>query len=134
MTKINLELQTIVWMNSKCWFTDVSKANLYYFGSWQSLFYAWGGWEHGRWIWDLPPPDYGIFVNSIAIRGDSLCPPHYYQPPRISRPSYGPGDDHVQPLIGDGSEREQRVVRKFEFMNIEYINVECTATLCNLRK
>ena len=38
-------------------------------------------------------------------------------PTRIFRPSYGSGHVHAQPLIGDGFVREQRIVRKFEFMN-----------------
>ena len=118
--------------------------NLYYFGSLQSLFYANLAWglRTGPSEPELPPPHQimayclTLFQSGGANYARSkLCPPHYYLPPaRIFRPSYGPGDDHAQPLIGDGFVREQRIVRKFEFMNIEYMNVERTVTLCNLRK
>jgi hypothetical protein len=33
------------------------------------------------------PPNYGRSVNPIRVR---LCPPKYYLPHRIFRPSYGP--------------------------------------------
>ena len=34
-----------------------------------------------------PPPDFGRLVNPISTRGGRLCPPHFYLPPQIFRPS-----------------------------------------------
>ena len=36
------------------------------------------------------PPVFGQTVNPISTRGDRLCPPQYYEPPRIFRPCDGP--------------------------------------------
>ena len=38
----------------------------------------------------LAPPVFGKTVNPISTRGDRLCPPQYYEPPRIFRPCDGP--------------------------------------------
>ena len=38
----------------------------------------------------LAPPVFGQSVNPISTRGGKLCPPQYYQPPRIFRPCDGP--------------------------------------------
>ena len=35
-------------------------------------------------------PDFGRPVNPISTRGDRLCPPNYFWPTRIFRPSDGP--------------------------------------------
>jgi hypothetical protein len=38
----------------------------------------------------LAPPVFGRTVNPISTRGSRLCPPQYYEPPRIFRPCDGP--------------------------------------------
>ena len=48
----------------------------------------------------LAPPVFGRTVNPISTRGSRLCPPQYYEPPRIFRPCDGPAR---QQLPGDPS-------------------------------
>ena len=44
----------------------------------------------------IASPDFGRSVNPIPTRGwVILCPPHYYSPPRIFRPSFGPARDRL---------------------------------------
>ena len=50
-----------------------------------------GAWEASA------PPIFGRSVNPISTRGSRLCPPKYYEPPRIFRPCDGPASAWTAP-------------------------------------
>ena len=39
----------------------------------------------------IAPPDFVKSANRIPTRSSRLCPPYYYSPTKIFKPSYGPG-------------------------------------------
>ena len=40
-------------------------------------------------------PDFGRSVNPISTKGDRLCPPHYYSPSQILKPSAIPDREYL---------------------------------------
>ena len=73
------------------------------------------------------PPGFGRLVNPITTMVGRLCRPHYYSPPWIFRPSYGPFtsvlDSRIMSL--DSDPRSQHFV---SLCQVPYLVATCSRT------
>ena len=61
---------------------------------------GWGGYS---------PPVFSRTVKPISTRGSRLCPPQYYEPPRIFRPCDGPVVEYVRRALMSSTYTAERL-------------------------